>query len=286
MIIGGSVILLAAISGGILQWFSLTKKQQAEQKQQEEQRVIYRNLAEVIDDFHGDVETISASADSREKLQEELRRLKTYSQQAEDKLRAVDFRSADSSALSGAIDKSNKYLRGFADFANLAIDKATLSARGKKMVQVIDSCRQNLRLPDSLSLDEADILAAVSRAAKLANNFTRFTQPHFPPKVVIIRDESRRYRKSVPSVGYYLAGSCRLTAGDLWGKSSWELDVMRNEIFARHGRRFQRRDLQTYFNSQYWYNPCSGPIGTMWTPLNDTEKYNASFILSYQKTLE
>jgi hypothetical protein len=40
---------------------------------------------------------------------------------------------------------------------------------------------------------------------------------------------------------------------DLQGKSKWELEVMRNEIFARHGRPFRRPALQKYFESQLWY---------------------------------
>lgn len=42
---------------------------------------------------------------------------------------------------------------------------------------------------------------------------------------------------------------------DLDGKSAWELDVIRNEIYARHGRRFARKELQTYFSAQPWYVP-------------------------------
>ena len=34
-----------------------------------------------------------------------------------------------------------------------------------------------------------------------------------------------------------------------------ELDIMRNEIFARHGWVFNRKDLQQYFESQSWYHP-------------------------------
>ena len=29
----------------------------------------------------------------------------------------------------------------------------------------------------------------------------------------------------------------------------------RNEIFARHGRKFKSEDLQAYFNSKSWYTP-------------------------------
>jgi hypothetical protein len=45
-----------------------------------------------------------------------------------------------------------------------------------------------------------------------------------------------------------------LTSADLQGKSSWDLDVLRNEIYARHGRRFANPRLQSYFESQPWYH--------------------------------
>ncbi|MBR1732294.1 MAG: YARHG domain-containing protein, partial [Alloprevotella sp.] len=35
-----------------------------------------------------------------------------------------------------------------------------------------------------------------------------------------------------------------------------ELRLMRNEILARHGYRFQSADLQEHFGGMAWYNPC------------------------------
>ena len=37
--------------------------------------------------------------------------------------------------------------------------------------------------------------------------------------------------------------------------SSGELELMRNEIYARHGWIFNRPDLRNYFESQPWYRP-------------------------------
>jgi hypothetical protein len=42
---------------------------------------------------------------------------------------------------------------------------------------------------------------------------------------------------------------------DLWPLSLPELGLMRNEIYARHGWVFSRRDLRAYFSSQPWYYP-------------------------------
>jgi len=37
-----------------------------------------------------------------------------------------------------------------------------------------------------------------------------------------------------------------------------ELEIMRNEIYARHGWIFRRADLRNHFESQPWYRPRSG----------------------------
>lgn len=71
-----------------------------------------------------------------------------------------------------------------------------------------------------------------------------------------------------------------LTASDLSGQSKWQLDVLRNEIYAAHGRRFDRRDLQAYFERQTWYAPDSGFSESR---LSALEKRNAAFVASYQK---
>ena len=46
---------------------------------------------------------------------------------------------------------------------------------------------------------------------------------------------------------------------ELSGMSTWDLYPARTEIYARHGRMFNRSDLQDYFNSQDWYEPIYTP---------------------------
>jgi hypothetical protein len=45
--------------------------------------------------------------------------------------------------------------------------------------------------------------------------------------------------------------------GELESLSLGELELMRNEIYARHGWIFRRADLRNYFESQPWYRPRS-----------------------------
>jgi hypothetical protein len=46
-----------------------------------------------------------------------------------------------------------------------------------------------------------------------------------------------------------------VTEYDLQGLSLQDLELMRNEIYARHGWVFSRQDLRRYFESQPWYRP-------------------------------
>ncbi|MCE5238627.1 YARHG domain-containing protein [bacterium] len=71
-----------------------------------------------------------------------------------------------------------------------------------------------------------------------------------------------------------------LTTADLSGRSAWELDILRNEIYAAHGRPFARADLRRYFRSKSWYHEDSGFTEAR---LSALEKRNADFIARYQK---
>lgn len=46
-----------------------------------------------------------------------------------------------------------------------------------------------------------------------------------------------------------------LTKADVKGMSSKELNLAKNELYARHGRIFDREDLQEHFDSCSWYEP-------------------------------
>lgn len=73
-----------------------------------------------------------------------------------------------------------------------------------------------------------------------------------------------------------------VTDADLVGKSAFELDIIRNSIFARHGRQFVNQELQNYFNNQPWYRPIYSPKEFPNNLLSDLERKNAAYILQYQ----
>ena len=74
-----------------------------------------------------------------------------------------------------------------------------------------------------------------------------------------------------------------LTASDISGLSKDQLRIARNEIYARHGRRFKDASLQSYFDSQPWYSGTIEPDAFDSSVLNAYEKENVKFIQSYEK---
>lgn len=67
---------------------------------------------------------------------------------------------------------------------------------------------------------------------------------------------------------------------DVKGKTAWVLILMRNEIYARHGRAFTDQLLRDYFTRKKWYKANASFNDSM---LTETEMTNGVFILDYQK---
>lgn len=72
---------------------------------------------------------------------------------------------------------------------------------------------------------------------------------------------------------------------DIEGLSKEELKIARNEIYARHGRMFQDKSLQAYFNSCSWYTPSIAPEDFKESMLNEVEIANRDLIVSYEKEM-
>jgi hypothetical protein len=51
-----------------------------------------------------------------------------------------------------------------------------------------------------------------------------------------------------------LAGQ-RVSASDMEGLSQVELRLLRNTVYARHGRIFAKPEVRRYFSSRSWYTP-------------------------------
>jgi len=88
--------------------------------------------------------------------------------------------------------------------------------------------------------------------------------------------------KNPPVPGLYPESSTKyLTERDLYGKSKYDLKIMRNEIYARHGYIFKSSpDMMEYFNSQSWYKPGYNDVSGI---LSDLEQANIKFIQAHEK---
>lgn len=73
---------------------------------------------------------------------------------------------------------------------------------------------------------------------------------------------------------------------ELKGLSQEECRIARNEIYARHGRKFSDVSLQAYFDAQDWYEGTIGPQNFSESVLNKFEKKNVHTILDYEQKVE
>jgi len=71
----------------------------------------------------------------------------------------------------------------------------------------------------------------------------------------------------------------KLTDSDLTNLSKGVLRLMRNAIYARHGRIFNSYDLQYYFDNSPWYKPNPNYSDDL---LTDIDKYNIALIQKYE----
>lgn len=74
-----------------------------------------------------------------------------------------------------------------------------------------------------------------------------------------------------------------LKEDDLKGLSAEECSLARNEIYARHGRKFKDKELQEYFESKDWYKGTIEPDDFEESTLSEIEKENAKIISNYEK---
>jgi hypothetical protein len=84
-----------------------------------------------------------------------------------------------------------------------------------------------------------------------------------------------------PSVGSYPEASERLLKPeDVENKNKDDLFIMRNNIFARHGYVFYKKDTRDIYERQSWYIPNSIDVKN---DLTDVEKKNITLIARYEK---
>ena len=77
-----------------------------------------------------------------------------------------------------------------------------------------------------------------------------------------------------------------MNISDIQGLSKQQLRYARNEIYARHGRKFQSQDLRNYFNSKSWYQGVIEPSNfNDKTMLTNIEYKNVQFLKSVEDSM-
>ena len=87
------------------------------------------------------------------------------------------------------------------------------------------------------------------------------------------------------SGGYIPESSQRaLTDADVAGMNYDDMQMAINEIYARHGRKFDDPNIQAYFNSQSWYQGFVEPNEFSDSVFSSIESQNIQFLLNKMGT--
>jgi hypothetical protein len=95
--------------------------------------------------------------------------------------------------------------------------------------------------------------------------------------------EKKKFEYNQDAGNYPEASQRLLVPDDLEPYPKRVLEFMRNEIFARHGYCFKKKDLRQQFETEDWYVPNTVDIKGF---LTDVEKKNIALIKRYEKYAE
>ena len=100
-----------------------------------------------------------------------------------------------------------------------------------------------------------------------------------------VAPQTVKEEEAVTKSGYILPNSDTklLTKDDLKGLTVEECKIARNEIYARHGRKFKDQDIQAYFDALDWYEGTISPEDFAESNLSDIEIANKDLIVSYEE---
>lgn len=129
---------------------------------------------------------------------------------------------------------------------------------------------------DKESLTEFNSTKAETNTEKVTNNLYAATEPPTKAPTTSSKDDE-----------YILPDSDKMKFSnkDIDDLSEEELELARNEIYARHGRKFKTNYIQNYFNNQSWYKDTIESNKFDESVLNEIEKYNIDFIAQYEESL-
>ncbi|MDP5170136.1 MAG: YARHG domain-containing protein [Bacteroidia bacterium] len=138
-----------------------------------------------------------------------------------------------------------------------------------------------LREPGDDKYDGEFVFSVDLPASSLSGTWTPFRMPGNSSRTYTLNKRNLVYRTDV---GDYPEASQRLlTSADVENLLPEELELMRNEIYARHGYSFKNKDMRYHFEQQPWYAPIGVDIRTQ---LTETEARNIDLIYEYESYFE
>jgi len=100
-------------------------------------------------------------------------------------------------------------------------------------------------------------------------------------------EEPAWYPQANAVSGYLLPDPDRklYTPADIRSMNLQVVCYAKNEIYARHGRKFVSKELQDYFNSQRWYTGTTEAAAFSESVMNQTELNNVDLLLNREREL-
>lgn len=121
---------------------------------------------------------------------------------------------------------------------------------------------------------------SVKRKSVKESNVVDPSEPSLYKNIVFHHEHI--YQSSNGTPGFFPEGSERLLfTKDVLYLSEWGLQIMQNEIYARHGMIFSNPKLSNHFKQQPWYKGTTFSVSNR---LSTTELQNIEFLKTYKYT--
>lgn len=121
--------------------------------------------------------------------------------------------------------------------------------------------KQEVRVTGELELDGSQLILKAERMTDVNGN------------AIVTQAEEAASEEILPE-----SDSRLLTQNDVDGLTLQQINYAKNEIYARHGRKFASKELQNYFDAQSWYHGTVNAADFSESVLSDVEKKNAAFL--------
>ncbi|MBO5560925.1 MAG: YARHG domain-containing protein [Firmicutes bacterium] len=211
-------------------------------------------------------------------------------------------------------ERANNIVSGIGSYEQAAARNVRAAISAGDIAQAESISKQvSERLPDSdtaktLSAEIRDLNSAISliqsaQAEKNSGNWSKalsdlesafklcpdyedkYSQLYNDVKNGKLNAENLQKQQLSSSSEYVMPDSSSryLTREELSSLSSAQLRIARNEIYARHGRRFKDAGLQAHFDSCSWYRGTISPDNFNSGVLNNYENANKDLILQIEK---